>query len=203
MNLFFGLVTVIAFISAIIFGIYQYKQAKDGAKKLEEAQLNIKELEEGLLLSDFKLKKAVQYYEDGHYKNSLEVFQKYSRESEDISEFKEIVKAIFWKETRKIYSQYLGKTAFTTAVMIVAISKADEVDSEYPEFLNKLLDLYVEKSGDDMSAFYIPIFLNQGRHNEAAEQAPKYRATKSKKANDSFKDFLVFYCRAQQQQSET
>lgn len=202
MDIFFGLISVVAFISAIAFGVYQYKQAKISDKKLEEANTNIKKLEDGLLLSDYKLKKAVEFYESGHYQNSLEVFKKYAHESDDLSEFKKAIKEIFWKETRKIYSRSVGNNISTNALIIIAITKIDETDSLYPDLLNKLIDLYTEKSGENMSAFYIPIFINQKKLDETCEQAQKYTATKSKKANESFREFLISYCRHLQRQDE-
>jgi hypothetical protein len=54
-----------------------------------------------------------------------------------------------------------------------------------------------------MSAFYIPVFLNQKKYDEVCEEATRFRATKSKKANASFREFLQAYCHHQQQQDET
>jgi tetratricopeptide (TPR) repeat protein len=200
-NIFFGIVTVVSFLSAIAFGIYQYKQAQDSNKKLEEASSNIKDLEEGLLLSDYKLRKAVDYYNEGHYKNSLEVFQKYSKESEDLSEFKETIKKIFWKETRKIYSKYLGDVIFINAIIIIAVTKADDIDTQYPEFLTSLFDLYSSKSGDEMSGLYITVFINQGKYDKALEKIEHFRSINSKKANASFREFLSNYCHSQQREA--
>ncbi len=202
LNIFFGSVTVIAFISAIVFGIYQYKQAKNSEckqkeanAKLEEASANIKELEEGLLLSDYKLRKGIEYYEEGHFKNSLEVFKKYSNESEDLSEFKEVIREIFWKETRKIYSKYMGKGWSTEMLIMTILSKTDKTDSQYPLFLNDLLNTYEGKSESSLNFWYVPVLLNQGNYEQALEYIVDYKALSiSKKANASFRDFLTNYC---------
>ena len=192
LNIFFGIVTVLAFGVAI----YQYFQAKKSDEKLDEATLNIKELENGLLLSDYKLKKAVEYYENGHFKNSLEVFRKYSKESEDLSEFREVIRKIFWNETRKIYSKYMG-TAWETEILIIAvISKIDTVDTTYPQFTNDLLGIYTEMSENKLSSWAIPILLNQGDFERVEDYLPEYRVqSSSKKANEAFREFLSLYCK--------
>ncbi|HDZ9337729.1 TPA: hypothetical protein RUZ37_002853 [Vibrio cholerae] len=212
LNMFFGLVTVIAFISAIAFGFYQYKQAKsseakqqeadtkleEANAKLEKASASIKELEEGLLLSDFKLRKGIEYYNNGHFKNSLEVFKKYSHESEDLSEFREVIRKIFWQETRKIYAKYMGHGWSTEILIMVILSKTDKADSEYPSFLNDLLGIYEEKSESKLNFWHIPILLNQGNYEKALEYIPDYKALKtSKKTNASFRQFLTDYCNRQ------
>lgn len=196
-SIFFGLVTVVAFISAIAFGIYQYKQAKDSDKNLEQARENIKELEEGLLLSDYKLRKAVEFYEEGHYKNSLEVFKKYISESEDVAEFRSAIKKIFWKETRKIYSKNMG-SGWSPNIVIMTILTKEDNDSAYPDFINELLDIYEEHSGKKHSAFLIPVLLNQNKYAEVIDNVKTYRALPSNnKANEEFRKFIVTYCERQ------
>ncbi len=197
-NIFFGVVTVIAFLSAIAFGIYQNRQAKSSDKKLEQAKDSIKELEEGLLLSDYKLRKAVEYYEEGHHKNSLEVFRKYSNESEDMSEFKAAIGKIFWNETRKIYSKYMGKGWSTEMLIMTILSKNKNTDTQYPEFLNDLLAIYTEKSESPLHFWHIPLLLNQNKYSEALNFIDDYKAlATSKKTNEAFRCFLRNYCHRQ------
>ncbi|MEE2732641.1 MAG: hypothetical protein VYA55_17605 [Pseudomonadota bacterium] len=198
MNFIFGMITVVAFVSAILFGAYQYKQAKDNDAKLEQAKASLKELEEGLLLSDYKLRKAIEYYECGHYKNALEVFRKYSNESEDMSEFKEVIRSIFWSETKKIYAKYMGKEWSTEILIMTILSKSQNTDTKYPSFMNDLFDIYELKSESKLSFWYIPILLNQGEYQKALNYIDSYKALAiNKMTNDSFRDFLRNYCNRQ------
>ena len=192
LNLFFGLVTLLAFAVAI----YQYFQAKKSDQKLDEANESIKELEDGFLLSDYKLKKAIEFYEAGQFKNALEVFKKYSKESEDLSEFRETIRKIFWKETRKIYSKYMGHSWGTEILIMTIISKMDSINSTYPKFINDLLDIYTKMSEDKLKYWRIPILLNQEAFEEVQDYIPEYKAqNNSRNANKAFQDFLSFYCK--------
>lgn len=198
LNIFFGIITVVAFIAALAFGIYQLVQAKNSDKKLEEAKENLRDLEEGLLLSDFKLRKATEFYEQGHYKNALELFKKYSLESDDLSEFKEAIRKIFWKETRKIYSKYMGKGWSTEILVMTIVAKSEETDSTYPDFMNDLLNVYTQKSGVSLASWRVPVLLNQSRFDEVSDYLSDFRAQRSsKKANESFREFLDYYCKRQ------
>lgn len=193
-----GIVTIAAFISAIAFGAYQYIQAKNSDKKLEEAKTNIKELEEGLLLSNYKLKKAVEFYKDGHYKNALEVFKKYSAESEDTSEFVEVIRKIFWEETRKIYSQYMGNGWEPLILISTIITKKDDVEASYPSILIELMDIYKDKTNTSLAFWRVPVLLNQREYKEALKYIPKFRAkSSSTEADQSFNEFLTHYCERQ------
>ncbi|MBE4431529.1 hypothetical protein HJ019_23120 [Vibrio parahaemolyticus] len=201
LNLFFGIVTVLAFGVAI----HQYRQAHKSDKKLEEAnsklektQESLKEIENEFLLSDFKLKKAMEFYDDGHYKNSLELFRKYSNESEDLSELKEVIRKIFWAETRKIYSKYMGKGWTPEMLVMTIISRKESTESKYPDFLVSLLDVYTAKTDQKLALWRVPILLNQDLYSEVIDFLPDFKAQYvSKKANESFRSFVEFYCNRQ------
>jgi hypothetical protein len=81
---------------------------------------------------------------------------------------------------------------------MVILSKKDKSDSEYPSFLNDLLDIYDDKSESKLIFWHIPILLNQGNYKKALEYIPEYIAlATSKKTNASFRQFLTDYCNRQ------
>lgn len=199
LEIILGAVTFIA----LGLAIYQTIQAKKSDDKLQETKDHIQELEDGMLLSNFKLKKAVEYYEDGHFKNSLEAFKKYANETEDSSEFFEAIKSIFWKETRKIYSKYMNK-GWTPSILVLAIiTRRSDIDLQYPDFILNLCELYLESTGKNISMFLVPIHLNREEYESVSYVLPNFKAQyDSKLANRSFRDFVTNYCTYHIQQIE-
>lgn len=184
LNLLFGITTVIA----LVFAIYQTLQAISSGKKL-------KELEEGMVLSSFKLKKAVEYYNNGHYKNSLEAFKKYSNESEDYTELKNAIENIFWIESKKLYSKYIGEYRSIAVLVLVIMTKKIESDTKYPDYINNILDIYKDTKGKPLSIYHIPVLLNQEKYSEAIELLPKAKTNNSNTTFDhDFKYFIKEQC---------
>ena len=162
LNIILAVVAVVAFVIAI----YQTVQAKGSDKKLEEAQNSLKVLEDGMVLSDFKLKKAIEYYEKGKYNNSLEAFRKYSKESEDNVELEKALRNIFITETRKIYSNRLGLEVSPAVLVVVIITSGSQSDSKYPDYLNKLIQIYQDASKESFLTYHVPLLLNQENYSE-------------------------------------
>jgi hypothetical protein len=157
-----GLISVFA----LVLAVYQTVQVKGSDKKLEEAKESIKELEEGMVLSEFKLKKAVQYYEEGEYNNSLEAFKKYSVESEDYVQLEKAITKIFLSESRKIYADFVGKDIPRVVLIMIVIARGTEGVSKY---LNKLVEIYINSSGDSYIHIHLPLLLNQEKYPKVLE----------------------------------
>jgi hypothetical protein len=173
-----GLISVFA----LVLAVYQTVQVKGSDKKLEEAKESIKELEEGMVLSEFKLKKAVQYYEEGEYNNSLEAFKKYSVESEDYVQLEKAITKIFLSESRKIYADFVGKDIPRVVLIMIVIARGTEGVSKYPEYLNKLVEIYINSSGDSYIHIHLPLLLNQEKYPKVLEIVPESDASEPTKS---------------------
>lgn len=199
-DLISGLVAVVS----LAFAAYQTYQAKKSDKKLEATQVLLSELEKNLVTSDLKLIKAIEFYEKGQFSDSLKAFRGYIKESDDVTELLAAVNKIFWKESRKIYSKFIGVGFSPAMLTTVIIAKHDEVTEKYPDFFVQLLEAASAKSENKLGYYRVPVFLNLGRYAEVVASLPELKAqSKSKKANEAFREFVKLYCERMQALDDT
>jgi len=190
-DLISGLVAIVS----LAFAAYQTYQAKQSDKKLEATQVSLSELEKNLVTSDLKLIKAIEFYENGQFTDSLKAFRGYIKESDDVTELLAAVNKIFWKESKKIYGKFIGARFSPAMLTMTIIAKHDEVVEKYPDFLVQLLEAASTKSDNKLGYYKVPVFLNLGRYAEVVASLPELRAqARSKKANEAFREFVKLYC---------
>lgn len=193
LELIFGTATLLS----LGFAIYQSVKANKAEKDLEASQATLRDIEEGLVTPDLKLRKALEFYEAGHYKKSLSAFQAYARDSEDLTELKEAIRKIFREESRKIYSHVAGRQKWTPAMLVTTIlSLDDETTAIYPDFVIEIMDIYARKSGSSLGYWRVPVYLNRQEYQAASQCVDELHVQKhSKKANEAFREFIRIYCR--------
>ena len=189
-----GLVAVVS----LGFAAYQTYQAKQSDKRLEATQASLSELEKNLVTSDLKLIKAIEFYENGQFADSLKAFRGYAKDSDDVSELLKAVNRIFWNESKKIYGKYMpsGPTGYTTAMLVTAaVGKHDDILEKYPDFLVQLIDIASAKAKHNLGHYKVPIYLNLGNYDKAIEGLGDLKAqTRSKKANEAYREFVRLFC---------
>jgi tetratricopeptide (TPR) repeat protein len=195
-DLISGLVTVVS----LGFATYQTYQAKQSDKKVEANQTALSELEKNLVTSDLKLVKAIEFYENGQFTDSLKAFKGYIKDSDDASELLSAVNKIFWKESRKIYGKFMpakpsGLTVSILVTTVIAKHDDDSVTEKYPDFLVQLLEAASIKSSNNLSNYKVPVYLNRGEYEKAIENLGDLKAqVRSKKANEAFREFIKLFC---------
>lgn len=195
-NAMFGFITGIVTLAAIALAIYQTYQAKMSDKKLEETKSALNQLEKNIATSDLKLIKAVEYYNNGHFDDSLKAFRGYIKDSDDITELNSAINRIFWKESRKIYEKYIGLSGTSPSILtVIIIQKQNEVEEKYPEFLVKLLEAASTKEGNHLGYFKVPIFLNLKQYQSVIENISGISgASISKKSSEAFREHIKLHC---------
>jgi hypothetical protein len=191
----FGVVSGVVTLAAICLAIYQTRQAKRSDEKLEETRNCLAQLEKNLATSDLKLIKAVEYYNNGHFDDSLKAFRGYIKDSDDISEINSAINEIFWKESKKIYGKYLGNGTTTAMLVVTMISKRHDIEGSYPEFLIQLLELASTKEGNSLAYYKVPVFLNLKNYESALKHLDGLTGkASSKKSNQSFREYVKYFC---------
>jgi len=195
-NAMFGFITGIVTLAAIVLAIYQTYQAKMSDKKLEETRSALTQLEKNIATSDLKLIKAVEYYNNGHFDDSLKAFRGYIKDSDDITELNSAINRIFWKESRKIYEKYIGLSGTSPSMLtVIIIQKQNEVEEKYPEFLVKLLEAASTKEGNSLGYFKVPVFLNLKKYQSVIENISGISgASISKKSSEAFREYIKLHC---------
>ena len=180
------------------FAAYQTYQARQSDKKLEATQASLTELEKNLVTSDLKLIKAIEFYENGQFADSLKAFRGYAKDSDDVSALLKAVNKIFWSESKKIYGRYMpsGAPGYSPAMLVtIAIAKHDDVIEKYPDFLVQLLDIASAKAPNNMGYYKVPVYLNLGNYDKAIAVLGDLKAqTRSKKANEAYREFVRLFC---------
>lgn len=198
----FGVITGIVTLAAICLAIYQTKQAKLSDRKLEETQVALAQLEKNLVTSDLKLTKAIEYYNAGHFTDSLKAFRGYIKDTDDVTEMNTAIKGIFWKESKKIYGKYLGSGTSPAMLCVTIIGKRDDVNEKYPDFLATLLELASTKEGNSLGYFKVPLYLNLKDHSSAIKYLDDLSGnSSSKKSNEAFREYIKRFCEHQSNQA--
>jgi len=184
LNILFGIATLIA----LAIAVYEWNQNRLNTKKLSE-------LEDGLILTSFKLKKAMEFYNKGEFKSSMEAFRAFSKESEDSSEMFEALRKIFWSETKKIFTQVTvsgwSPTMLITAIIVGKVSD----EAEYDPFVLSLISLYEDSFGKKAHSFKSVVLLTnrEYEHPDLEEAIAGLKVCNSKKTNASYRQFVNDY----------
>lgn len=180
------------------FAAYQTYQAKQSDKRLEATQTSLSELEKNLVTSDLKLIKAIEFYENGQFGDSLKAFRGYAKDSDDVSALLKAVNKIFWSESKKIYGKYMpsGAPGYSPAMLVtVVVAKHDDVTEKYPDFLVQLLDTASSKAQNNLGYYKVPVHLNLGSYDKAVEDLGDLKVqSRSKRANEAYREFVRLFC---------
>jgi len=158
MDIFLTVLFGIVGLSSLVFAIREGKRAKRAEKKLVK-------LEQAMISHKYLKEKAFDYYNNGNYDDSLDVFKKYLLNNKNESEWKEIIGYIFINETKKMYSGLVvfdGGMPNITMLIQAYISYEEKQNnfSSYPEIIKILISDYGETFGKTrvFSKFFMALF---------------------------------------------
>ena len=129
-------------------------------------------VQNNLATSDFKLIKAIQFYENGQFADSLKAFRGYAKDSDDVSGLRKAVSDIFWSESRKIYGRAVpsGPGGYRLAMLVTAaVCRHDDVSETSPDFLVRLIDTASDKAQRNLGQHKVAVYLNLGNYDKAIE----------------------------------
>jgi hypothetical protein len=189
----------VAFVS-LLFAGYQTYQAKENKETLDETKRKLSVLEDGIATSDLKLRKAKEYYSVGKFNECLNAATGYIHDSEDSNEVDKLIRTIFWQESKKIYSEYMGKRCSIQLLAVIALMKDNDKESEtekYPDFIIKLIETSAKKYNKSYGYYMSIIYINKGMKEELIKSGHLddiIFVCQLESASESFRDALKKCC---------
>jgi len=142
-------VNIIA-IPSFIFTIIALLFAINQGKKAKKAEKEIAELKQAMTSYAYLKELGFNYYKNGKYDESLDVFKKFLLENNKQNEWNEIINTIMRKETEKIFSNFLIFSndrfpKFSLLVQTFISYEESFVNTHYPEIIKTFINDYTIK----------------------------------------------------------
>jgi tetratricopeptide (TPR) repeat protein len=186
LTILFGIVSIIAFLYAI-----------RESKKAKRAEKRIIEIENAVVSYKYLKQKAYEYYNNGRYEESLDVFKKYFLGNKDEQDWTEVILDIYKKETEKIYSKVITlKERFSATVLIMTYIMYEKEFSgapQYPNLLRELIKDYKENFGKDLIPVNTLIAIFDKNWKSMIDMISKVSPYSDKEMNDTYQKLLKRY----------
>ena len=191
--------SITAILVSIIFGVISVYFAIKEGKRARRAEQKIVELEQAISSYEYLKNKAFNLYDNGNYKESLDVFKKYLLNNKDDKEWNEIISKIFRKETEKIFSNVFSfkEGLLPNAALLVQayISFEDKYSnsSPYSVLIKSLISDFTKTFNGNKPPFEFIISLLDKDWEKANKLLPKVRMHKDEVLDGCFSQYIAKY----------
>lgn len=184
----YDIIMGIVSVSSLSYGVYSHFQSK----KMSEA----------ITTHGYLKKLAYEAYDARDYDRALGIFQKHYLNNDDKSELFDVIRSIFWKESRRIYESWIGsKVQMNSFITLVAQIDTSSIEERYSSVLLGLIEIYSSRGWGELTYWQIPIKINQGNYKNAICLANEYSFHKNTKINESLRNVVISYCESEMEKN--
>ncbi len=181
----FGMVSVFAF----IYALRESRKAKNAEKRMME-------IENAVVSYKYLKEKAYEYYNQGRYEDSLDVFRKYFLDNKDEKEWVDVIVDIYKKETTKIFTKYLMPQDNYPISLLLQVYITNETEftklPSYPTIIKKLYEQYKNIFKKDIANITLLLLVFDKKWSEVRTYLQKTPIIiNDKETGELYKKFII------------